>query len=112
MTEILQNNYVFKHPFTCLIAGPTQSGKTTVLEKFLKQKKELFTPEINRIIYYYARWQTKYNELKSNLPLIDFHQGLYDIDSINEANDTMLILDDLNHTVLHINIDAFNFLTF
>ena len=35
--------------------------------------------------------------MKSNLPLIEFHQGLYDIDSTNEANDTLLILDDLTH---------------
>jgi len=76
MIEIINNEIIFKHPFTCLIAGPTQSGKTTIIEKILEQNKDLIKPNISRIIYCYARWQAKYEELYKNIPIIEFFQGI------------------------------------
>ena len=35
---------IFKHPFTCLIAGPTQSGKTYLLQKILNFNQILIEP--------------------------------------------------------------------
>lgn len=88
---------LFVHPFTCLIAGPTGSGNTTVIKKILANSNELVDKPINRIIYCYARWQSNYDELKEKIPFIEFNHGLYDIDLINEKVNNMIILDDLTH---------------
>ena len=57
---------VFKSPFTCLVAGPTQSGKTSLIENILLQNKDLIKPNVYKIIYCYARWQDKYDNLKNS----------------------------------------------
>lgn len=88
---------VFKSPFTCLVAGPTQSGKTSLIENILLQNKDLIKPNVYKIIYCYARWQDKYDNLKNLLKNIEFNQGLIDIDLINPEDNTLLILDDLTH---------------
>lgn len=39
----------FKHPFTCLISGPTGSGKTYLLRRILASFKDSFTPNMNAL---------------------------------------------------------------
>ena len=95
MTEISET--IFIHPFTCLIAGPTSSGKTTIIEKILDQNVDLIKPEINRIIYCYSKWQGGYDILKEKIKSIEFFEGIYDIDSIDHNANNLLILDDLTH---------------
>jgi len=95
MTEISET--IFIHPFTCLIAGPTSSGKTTIIEKILDQNVDLIKPEINRIIYCYSKWQGGYDILKEKIKAIEFFEGIYDIDSIDHNANNLLILDDLTH---------------
>ena len=48
MSESIANN-IFNHPFTCLVAGPTQSGKTTFIEKIIQHNKTAIYPNINRM---------------------------------------------------------------
>jgi len=87
--------FYFKSPFTCVVAGPTQSGKTTLIKKILDENASIIKPEVHSIIYCYARWQDKYDELKKSLPNIEFHQGLYDIEQIAGLYPTVIIYDDL-----------------
>ena len=30
-------SFYFRHPFTCMLAGPAQSGKTTLIQKIIRQ---------------------------------------------------------------------------
>ena len=62
-------NYVFHHPFTCYIAGPTSSGKTVLLQKILLNKNILFDKIPNRIVFCYKIWQPAYEIFK----LLDNH---------------------------------------
>ena len=39
----MENHVKFKHPFTCIVAGPTGSGKTSFVIKLLQKLKTLFT---------------------------------------------------------------------
>ena len=45
------SSIIFKHPFTCMIAGPTQSGKTTLLTKILEKSPKIFDHTPERIVY-------------------------------------------------------------
>ena len=56
---------VFREPFACIFAGPSRSVKTTLLEQILIDNINLIQPNVNRIIYCYARWQNNYDYLKS-----------------------------------------------
>ena len=86
---------IFKHPFTCMIAGPTKSGKTTLLTKILENCQLIFDLPPNRIVYCYKVWQDSFDKLKLLIPGIEFHQGLPDLDNFDSKLNNLLILDDL-----------------
>lgn len=81
----LVDSHVFNHPFTCLIAGPTQSGKTFFIQKVLENSNILIKPQPDHIIYCYSSWQPKFDILKNSIPNIEFHQGIKNIDEINSS---------------------------
>ena len=89
------DEFVFKHPFTCMMVGPSKSGKTTLLKRILKSYKLIIDPEINRIVYCYSVWQDEFNIIKSIVPIIEFREGLPDIDDFDKSLNNLLILDDL-----------------
>jgi energy-coupling factor transporter ATP-binding protein EcfA2 len=87
---------VFKHPFTCMLAGPSKSGKTTLLKKILQLNNILIDKQPTRIVYCYSIWQPAFNELRTTVsPTIEFVQGLPDIDEFSSSETNLLILDDL-----------------
>jgi hypothetical protein len=97
----------FRHPFTCMLAGPTQSGKTTIIQKIIGQAwGGLVRAPPTSIVYCYSQWQDAYDEIKIgraqgpsyfNVPAITFNEGLPDIDAIDTNQNTLIILDDLMH---------------
>lgn len=88
------DNVVFHHPFTCIIAGPTQCGKTTLVKNILTTRDQLIQPKPDNIIFCYSRFQESYNEL-SHLP-IKFNEGLADLeDELDSRKNNLIILDDL-----------------
>ena len=91
----LVNDKLFIHPFTCLIAGPTQSGKTTLLKKILENNQLYIQPPPTRVIYCYSRWQDNFDILKLSIPNIEFKIGLIDIDELSKVQNNLVILDDL-----------------
>jgi hypothetical protein len=78
-----------------MIAGPSQSGKSTLLAKILHNNKIMITPQPTRIIYCYARWSNDFEKLKLVYPIIEFREGLPDIDEFSANQNNLLILDDL-----------------
>lgn len=58
----------FKTPFTCILAGPSRSGKTTWLVNCLKYSDVMFTTKPAYTVFYYSAWQDLYDEMvKLNL---------------------------------------------
>merc|ERR1712219_91448 len=53
----------WKHPFTCLVSGPTGSGKTMWVREFLKYKAVMMDIVPEEVIWYYGSWQSVYDEL-------------------------------------------------
>ena len=89
------NNHQFMHPFTCMMAGPSQSGKSTLLSRILADNQNMITPPPTRIVYCYARWSEGFNKLMTISPTIEFVEGLPDIDQFDVKENNLLILDDL-----------------
>ena len=61
------------HPFTAILAGPSKSGKSFFVRRFLEQLPGMCTVEFDRILFYYGEWQEFYRGLKGP---IEFREGL------------------------------------
>jgi len=83
----------FKHPFTCLLAGPTSSGKTVFTVKVIENASTLIDPSPEKILWCYGVYQNFFNSLKN----VEFHEGLPDIEQFDGKNRTLLVIDDLMH---------------
>ncbi len=82
---------MFKHPFTCLISGPTKSGKTCFTVKFLQNITKMMNPVPTRVIWCHGQSQ-------EGLHLPDFvevEEGLGAVQTIDGSEPTLLIIDDL-----------------
>lgn len=86
-------NEIFSHPFSCMMVGPSQSGKSTLLKSILMNNTHLIKPAPQLITFCYSKYQEMYKELES-LP-ITFHQGVPDFDTFDPSINNLVILDDL-----------------
>lgn len=91
----LIDDYIFLHPFSCMVAGPSQSGKTSLIKEILMFNKLIIEPNIHTIIYCYSVWQPIYDEIKKFNSNIEFHEGIYNIENLDQSNKSLLVLDDL-----------------
>jgi hypothetical protein len=102
--------FYFRHPFTCLLAGPTFSGKTSIILKILNLLGVgLVRPCPEQVIYCYSIWQPLYDDIRANWPAsgpvcsnsssykseLIFHKGLPPLDNFDNSKKILLILDDL-----------------
>ena len=82
-----------KHPFTCIVAGPSVSGKTVFTTRLIENSKILIEPAPDRILWCYGIYQTFFSDVKN----VEFHEGLPNLDNFDGKQRTLLILDDLMH---------------
>ena len=85
----------WQHPFTCIVAGPTQSGKTEFVKRFIENLKDMVTPLPTRIVWSYGEWQPAYQSL---LDKVDFVQGLPD-HPLYSKEPLLVVIDDQMHGV-------------
>ena len=93
----------FRHKFSLLVVGPTQSGKTYFVQQILKHNRIVYEEQKSiRISWYHNQWQECYEELKKSLgKSIRFERGVpelsEDLCEINAPynNNNIIILDDL-----------------
>ena len=88
----------FIHPFTLLVAGPTNSGKTELVKRIVKHVEDLIKPVPSEIVWSYSEFQDSYFELQK-LPNVQFCDGIPDLEYFKTTKHIprLLILDDLMH---------------
>ena len=97
----LYPEFAFQHPFSMLVVGPTQSGKTHFVEQMFTNPILRFpTDKDVRIIWFYNHWQPRYGALAKDLgPQIEFEQGLPDwgesLQELDPEIQHILVFDDL-----------------
>ena len=80
-------------PFTCVISGPTGSGKSVFTQRLLKQAKTIISPPPERILYCYGVYQ----EIFSKMEGIEFIEGLPSLSEFDGSKRSLVVLDDLMH---------------
>ncbi len=68
--------YAFFHPTSFIVTGSSQSGKTTWVYNLLKNKRDLFKPNIPVTLLFYKTWQDKYDLMKAEGLVQYFIEGL------------------------------------
>ena len=86
---------MIRQPSSVIVAGPSGSGKSELVEKLLKEKT-LFDPPPKKVVYCYDRWQTRFDRMKKH---IMFYKGLPPEGALvkwfKPEHHGILILDDL-----------------
>ena len=75
------------HPLTCIVSGPTGSGKSVFVAKLIREN--IIHPKPDRIVWCYGEYQKLYE----TLPEVEFVQGL--VQDFNPQLNNLLIIDDL-----------------
>jgi hypothetical protein len=78
-----------QHPFTCMVCGPTQCGKTQFVIKLIKNSS-FINPPPERIIWCYGCYQREFDRLSR----VEFVEGIPD-ESLLDGKRTLIIIDDL-----------------
>ncbi|KMQ81740.1 hypothetical protein RF55_25379, partial [Lasius niger] len=72
---------------TCLVSGPTGSGKSVFVKKMLEH--HMFHPWPDKVIYCYGVYQPLFNSMKD----VIFEEGLPSY--LNQIQNALIIVDDL-----------------
>ena len=90
---------VMQHPFTCIVAGCTQSGKTVWVKSLLENAQKTISPAPQRIIWCYGQWQQSYFDMLKTVPEIEFNKGIPDdidnTDYLDVSQRNLIVLVDL-----------------
>ena len=92
--EILVNRVMdsrLAQPFTCIISGPTGSGKSVFTLKLIEHAQEIISPPTERILFCYG----EYKQIFDNYLEVEFHDGLPEVSSFYGKKRTLLVMDDL-----------------
>ena len=84
-----------RHPFTCVMAGPTGCGKSTLIKNIIAYKSELINPVPEWVVWFYGEWQPMYE----TLPDVEFIEGVPNLKTLEGKKKTWIIIDDfMNET--------------
>ena len=94
-------DFVFQHPYSMMVVGPSQCGKTHFVHQLLTHKCTVYPRKRPwRVVWCYNQWQSQYEAIQRDLGShIRFMQGLPelgdDLSSIPTSKHTIIVLDDL-----------------
>ena len=76
MSQEKCQRFQFEHPFTCMVAGMTGSGKTVWVQSLLTQAYRMINLPPEKIVWCYSQWQPVYMEMLVTIPNIEFVKGI------------------------------------
>ena len=81
----------FKHPFTAICCGSTQTGKTLFVLSLIDNIEAMVEPLPKSVVYYFMEYQPVFDEY----PQIDFRHGVPKTTELEEMCDALTIFDDM-----------------
>ena len=93
--------FAFHHPFSMMVVGPAQCGKTHFVQQLLTHKCIAYPDQKPVLVcWFYNQWQPRYEELQRALQSqIRFARGLPELEDdlsiIKPTRHTIIVLDDL-----------------
>ena len=94
-------DFAFQHPYSMIVVGPSQCGKTHFVHQLLTHKCTTYpNKKPVRVVWCYNQWQPQYDEIQRDLGSnIRFFQGVpeleEDLREIKTSKHTIFVLDDL-----------------
>ena len=94
-------DFAFQHPYSMMVVGPSQCGKTHFVHQLLTHKCITYPHKKPILVcWYYNQWQPRYEAIQRDLKnKIRFVQGLPeladDLSDIKPSKHTIIVLDDL-----------------
>ena len=91
----------FRHKFSLMVVGPSQSAKTYFVQQMLENNRIVYEEQRSiRIHWCYNKWQDRYDELRKSLgKSIRFQRGVPELsEDLSEKNtryNNIITLDDL-----------------
>ena len=67
IVHFFNNGLRFAHPFTCVVSGPTGSGKTEFVAKLIENISDMMVPVPKKILWCYGEWQKRFEKKPSRL---------------------------------------------
>ena len=80
-----------QHPFSCIIAGASGSGKTVFFTKLIKHVQSMINPPQEQIIWRYGEWQSVFETMLN----VEFVEVLPDPKQYDGTRRSLDIIDDL-----------------
>ena len=80
-----------KHPFTCMVVGPTQCGKTCFVFELIRRSRSIHL-SLERIVWCFGCYQDLFRSADG----VEFVEGLPDVNILDgNKRRTLRIIDDL-----------------
>ena len=91
MVRQVEFNFLLKHPFTCMVAGPNQCGKTQSIVELIFRSSSIH-PLLGRTVWRFGC----YREFCRNGDGIEFVEDVPDMNILDGSKKrTLLIVDDI-----------------
>jgi ABC-type glutathione transport system ATPase component len=93
---------VFKHPAQIVIAGPTMSGKTTLVRRILTERQRMFDPPPKQVYWFYQMASSVAGLRDSLGSSVRFQEGFPQEDTVATLIDDrpkLIVLDDMQHVL-------------